>query len=113
MIDKNYAKLETGISSPQWLRLPIRLVIDIIIEGITHSAGSYLSTNTESVLRELGYKPVVRTPKPTSETAGYDYRETWTDDGTAPQAQAGNLSLGPTMVQTLFKDGNPMKFRHL
>lgn len=82
MIDKNYAKLETGISSPQWLRLPIRLVNDITIEGITHSAGSYLSTNTESVLRELGYKPVMRTPKPTPETEGHDYRETWTDDGT-------------------------------
>ena len=52
MIDKNYAKLETGISNPQWLRLPIRLVNDITIEGITHSAGSYLSSNTESILRE-------------------------------------------------------------
>ena len=79
MIKTNYAKI-TG-EYPEYLRLPIPLTEPITIGEVTHPAGSFLSTNDDAVLRELGYKPVVRSPMPSKE--GFYYTESWTETDTA------------------------------
>lgn len=75
MLNTNYAKL-TG-EHLEYLRLPIELESPLIINGVTHPAGSFLSTNDDAVLRELGYKPIVRSPMPSKE--GFYYTESWTE----------------------------------
>lgn len=79
MIKTNYAKI-TG-EYPEYLRLPVELQSPLIINGVTHPAGAYLSTNDDTAIRQLGYKPVTRTAMPTRE--GYYYTETWTETDTA------------------------------
>ena len=79
MLNINYGKL-TG-DYPEYLHLPIRLTEPITIGEVTHPAGSFLSTNDDAVLRELGYKPVVRSPMPSKE--GFYYTESWTETDTA------------------------------
>lgn len=79
MINRNYGKL-IG-SYPQYLRMPVQLTADITINGVVHPAGSWLSTDDEGAILELGYKPIVRTDAPTKE--GYYYTEKWTDTGAA------------------------------
>jgi len=77
MLNRNYAKL-TG-EYPEYLRLPVRLTEPITINGVTHSAGAYLSTNDDTAIQQLGYKPVLRTTQPSRE--GYYYTEKWADSG--------------------------------
>lgn len=79
MLNTNYGKLVDGY--PQYLRLPIQLTEPITIGEVTHPAGSFLSTNDDAVLRELGYKPVVRSPMPSKE--GFYYTESWENSGEA------------------------------
>lgn len=79
MIKTNYAKI-TG-EYPEYLRLPIQLTESIAIDGVTHPAGAHLSTNDDTAIRQLGYKPVTRTAIPTRE--GYYYTEKWTETDTA------------------------------
>lgn len=79
MINTNYGKLVDGY--PQYLRLPICLTEPITIDAITHLAGAYLSTDDDTAIRQLGYKPVTRTAMPTRE--GYYYTEKWTETDTA------------------------------
>ena len=73
MVNTNYGKLVDGYL--RYLRLPIQLTESIAIDGVTHPAGSYLSTDDDTAIRQLGYKPVTRTAMPTRE--GYYYTETW------------------------------------
>lgn len=77
MLNTNYGKLVDGY--PQYLRLPIRLTLPITIGGVTHPAGAHLSTNDDTAIKELGYKPVTRSPMPSRE--GYYYTEMWEDNG--------------------------------
>ena len=79
MTNRNYGKLINEY--PQYLRLPIQLTEDITINGVVHPAGSWLSTNNEEAILELGYKPIVRTDMPVNE--GYYYTEKWTETDTA------------------------------
>ena len=79
MLNTNYAKLVGEY--PEYLRLPVELQSPLIINGVTHSAGAHLSTNDDTAIKELGYKPVTRTAMPTRE--GYYYTEKWTDTGAA------------------------------
>ena len=79
MINKNFGKL-TG-AYPQCLILPVQLTTNITIKGIVHSAGSWLSTDDEGAILELGYKPIIRTESPVKE--GYYYTEKWTETETA------------------------------
>lgn len=79
MVNLNYGKLIN--TYPQYLRLPIQLTEDITINGVVHPAGSWLSTDDEGAILELGYKPIIRTEAPTNE--GYYYTEKWTDTGAA------------------------------
>ena len=79
MINTNYGKLTN--TYPQYLRLPVQLTADININGVVHPAGSWLSTDDEGAILELGYKPIIRTDAPTNE--GYYYTEKWTDTGAA------------------------------
>lgn len=79
MLNINYGKLVNGY--PQYLHLPIRLTEPITIGEVTHPAGAYLSTDYDTTIRQLGYKPVTRTAMPTRE--GYYYTEKWTDTGAA------------------------------
>lgn len=79
MLNTNYAKLVGGY--PEYLRLPVELQSPLIINGVTHPTGAYLSTNDDTAIRQLGYKPITRTIMPTRE--GYYYTEKWTDTGAA------------------------------
>lgn len=79
MINTNYGKLVGGY--PQYLHLPIRLTEPITIGEVTHPTGAYLSTDDDTAIRQLGYKPITRTVMPTRE--GYYYTETWTETDTA------------------------------
>ena len=75
MVIRNYGKFINGYS--QYLRLPIQLTADITINGVVHPAGSWLSTDNESAILELGYKPIIRSEMPEKE--GYYYIEKWTE----------------------------------
>ena len=79
MIKTNYGKLVDGY--PQYLHLPICLTEPITVGEVTHPAGAHLSTNDDTAIKELGYKPVTRTAMPTRE--GYYYTEKWTETDTA------------------------------
>ena len=79
MINRNYGKLIN--TYPQFLRLPIQLIEDITINGVVHPAGSWLSTNDEGAILELGYKPIIRNEPPVKD--GFYYTEKWTDTGAA------------------------------
>lgn len=79
MLNTNYAKLVGGY--PEYLRLPVELQSPLIINGVAHPTGAYLSTNDDTAIRQLGYKPITRTIMPTRE--GYYYTEKWTDTGAA------------------------------
>ena len=79
MLNKNYAKLAGGY--PEYLRLPVELKSPLIINGVTHPAGAHLSTNDDAAIKELGYKPVTRSPMPSKE--GFYYTESWTETDTA------------------------------
>lgn len=63
MLNTNYAKLVGGYL--EYLRLPVELESPLIINGVTHPAGAHLSTNDDTAIKELGYKPVTRTATPT------------------------------------------------
>ena len=78
MLNTNYAKLVGGYL--EYLRLPVELESSLIINGVTHPAGAHLSTNDDTAIKELGYKPVTRTVMPTRE--GYYYTETWAETET-------------------------------
>ena len=79
MLNTNYGKL-TG-DYPEYLHLPIRLTEPITIGEVTHPAGAYLSTDDDAAIKELGYKPVTRSPMPSKE--GFYYTENWTETDTA------------------------------
>ena len=79
MVNINFAKLID--SYPQYLRFPIQLTADININGVVHPTGSWLSTDDEGAILELGYKPIVRNEAPVKD--GFYYTEKWTDTGTA------------------------------
>ena len=79
MLNTNYAKLVGEY--PEYLRLPVELQSPLIINGVTHPAGAYLSTNDDTAIRQLGYKPVTRSPMPSKE--GFYYTESWTETDTA------------------------------
>ena len=79
MLITNYGKLIDG--GIQYLILPIQLTSGITINGIVHPALSWLSTDDEAAIRELGYKPVIHTEMPVKE--GYSYTETWKETETA------------------------------
>jgi hypothetical protein len=79
MLNTNYAKLVGGY--PEYLRLPVELKSPLIINGVTHPAGAHLSTNDDAAIKELGYKPVTRSPMPSKE--GFYYTESWEDSGEA------------------------------
>lgn len=79
MININYGKLID--TYPQYLRLPIQLAADITINGVVHPAGSWLSTDNEAAILELGYKPIIRTEAPVKE--GFYYVEKWEETDTA------------------------------
>lgn len=79
MINNSFGKL-IGVY-PQCLILPVQLTADITINGIVHPAGSWLSTDDEDAILELGYKPIIRNEVPVKE--GYYYIEKWTDTGAA------------------------------
>lgn len=79
MFDINYGKLIN--TYPQYLRLPVQLTADITINGVVHPAGSWLSTDDEGAILELGYKTIIRTDAPTKE--GFYYTDKWTDTGAA------------------------------
>lgn len=75
MLNTNYGKLINGY--PQYLRMPVQLTADININGVVHPAGSWLSTDVEDAILELGYKPIVRTEAPVKE--GFYYTEKWVE----------------------------------
>ena len=79
MVNINYGKLID--TYPQYLRLPIQLTADININSVIHPALSWLSTDNEAAILELGYKPIIRTEAPVKE--GYYYTEKWADTGAA------------------------------
>lgn len=79
MFNINYGKLID--TYPRYLRLPIQLTADITINGVVHPAGSWLSTNNETAILELGYKPIIRTEAPVKD--GFYYTEKWTETGAA------------------------------
>lgn len=100
MVIRNYGKFINGY--PQYLRLPIQLTADITINGVVHPAGSWLSTDNESAILELGYKPIIRSEMPEKE--GYYYIEKWTDTGTAPSAtppRRPRTELSPLLLYPL------------
>lgn len=71
----DYAKIVNG--SPEYVRLPLRLSADMVINGVTHPSGGDLHTNDPAVLSSFGYKPVVRADMPVRD--GYYYTVTWTE----------------------------------
>lgn len=73
MVNINYGKLID--TYPQYLRLPIQLTADININSVIHPALSWLSTDNEAAILELGYKPIIRTEAPVKE--GFYYTEKW------------------------------------
>lgn len=79
MINKNYGKLINIF--PQYLRMPVLLTEDMEINGVVHPAGSWLSTDDEAAILQLGYKPIVCSEKPVKE--GYYYTEKWTETDAA------------------------------
>ena len=79
MVIRSYGKLINAY--PRYLRMPIQLETDITINGVVHPAGSWLSTDDEGAILELGYKPIIRTEAPVKE--GFYYTEKWTDTGAA------------------------------
>ena len=79
MLNINYAKLVGEY--PEYLHLPIELKSPLIINGVTHPVGAHLSTNDDAAIKELGYKPVTRSPIPSKE--GFYYTESWTETDTA------------------------------
>ena len=79
MTNERYGKLVNNY--PKHLRLPIQLTEDITIGGVLHPAGSWLSTNDEGAILELGYKPIIRTEAPIEE--GFYYTEKWEETDTA------------------------------
>ena len=79
MIDTNYGKLIN--TYPQYLHLPVQLTADININGVVHPAGSWLSTDNEAAILELGYKPIIRSESPVKE--GFYYTEKWVETETA------------------------------
>ena len=79
MVIRNYGKLINGY--PQYLRLPIQPAVDIVINSVIHPALSWLSTDDEAAILELGYKPIIRTEAPVKD--GFYYTEKWTDTGAA------------------------------
>ena len=79
MLNTNYAKLVGEYL--EYLRLPVELKSPLIINGVTHPAGAYLSTNDDAAIKELGYKTVTRNTMPTRE--GYYYTEKWTETDAA------------------------------
>lgn len=79
MVNRNYGKLID--TYPQYLRLPIQLTADITINGVVHPAGSWLSTDDEGAILELGYRPIIRTEAPVKD--GFYYTEKWVDTGAA------------------------------
>ena len=79
MLNTNYAKLVGEY--PEYLRLPIELQSPLVINGVTHPTGAHLSTNDDMAIKDLGYKPVTRSPMPSKE--GFYYTESWTETDTA------------------------------
>lgn len=79
MLNMSYAKLAGGYL--EYLRLPVELQSPLIINGVTHPVGAHLSTNDDAAIKELGYKPVTRSPMPSKE--GFYYTESWTETDTA------------------------------
>lgn len=79
MINTNYGKLIN--TYPQYLRSPVQLTADITINGVVHPAGSWLSTDNEAAILELGYKPIIRSESPVKD--GFYYTEKWVDTGAA------------------------------
>ena len=75
MLNTDYAILINGY--PQYARMPITLENHIVTNGVTHKAGSILSTNNSEVLVQLGYKQIVKTEMPQNE--GFYYTETWSE----------------------------------
>lgn len=73
MTNERYGKLVNNY--PKHLRLPIQLTADITIDGVVHPSGSWLSTDDEDAILELGYKPIVRTEAPVKES--FYYTEKW------------------------------------
>ena len=73
MLNTNYAKLVGEY--PEYLRLPIQLAEPITIGEVTHTAGAHLSTKDDAAIKELGYKPVTRTARPTREIGRASCRE--------------------------------------
>ena len=78
MLNTNYAKLANEY--PEYLRLPAELKSPLTINGVTHPAGAHLSTNDDVAIKELGYKPIIKTEMPTRE--GYYYTEKWAETET-------------------------------
>lgn len=78
-INRNYGLLIN--SYPQYFRFPIQIARNININGVVHPAGSWLSTDNEAAILELGYKPIIRTEAPVKE--GYYYTEKWVETETA------------------------------
>lgn len=79
MVNINYGKLIDNY--PQYLFLPVQLIEDITINGVVHPAGSWLSTDNEGAILELGYKPIVRNEAPVKD--GFYYTEKWVETETA------------------------------
>lgn len=79
MLIRNYGKLINEY--PQYLRVPVQLTEDITIHGVIHPAGSWLSTDNEAAILELGYKPIIRSESPVKE--GFYYTEKWVETETA------------------------------
>ena len=79
MVNINYGKLIDNY--PQYLFLPVQLTADININGVVHPAGSWLSTDNEAAILELGYKPIIRSESPVKE--GFYYTEKWVETETA------------------------------
>lgn len=79
MENKRYGKLVNTYL--EYLHMPIQLNADIIINGVVHPAGSWLSTDDEGAILELGYKPIIRTEAPVKD--GFYYTEKWVDTGAA------------------------------
>ena len=79
MINTSYAKLVGEYF--EYLRLPVELQSPLVINGVTRPAGAHLSTNDDAAIKELGYKPVTRSPMPSKE--GFYYTESWEDNGEA------------------------------
>lgn len=85
MVNTNYGKMYNN--SPQFLHLPIVLPVDVIVDGVIHPKGAYLSTENEQALLQCGYKRVIDTP-PTESDAHMQWVETDTEIIKAWETQA-------------------------